>query len=255
MRNKDLTLYTAMALISAFTVGAAFSQEPPVKSPCDSAKTAMHCEKKGDDGGCQKVHEACCKAAMTCPVSGKPASKEFFSEYKGNKVFFGCAECKAAFDKDPEKFSAKIQVCGDSCKAQMKECRKKQEGKDEGCKSEMKKDCKKHEGKGEGCKSEMKKDCKKHEGKDEGCKDKSMEHCCKAAMTCPVSGKPASKEFFSEYKGNKVFFGCAECKAAFDKDPEKFAAKIHVCEEGCKAEMKKECGKKEKETDKQQEKQ
>ena len=206
------------------------------QTPCDSAKTAMHCEKKGDDACCGKMAEACCKAAMTCPVSGKAANKEFFSEYKGNKVFFGCAECKAAFDKDPEKFASKIHVCGDSCKAQMKEC------------------CKKHEGKGEGCKSEMKKDCKKHEGKGECGKEKGMKHCCKAAMTCPVSGKPASKEFFSEYKGNKVFFGCAECKAAFDKDPEKFASKIHVCGDSCKAEMKKECGKKEKQDKEKQDK-
>jgi YHS domain-containing protein len=211
MRNKGLALFAVMALISVFAIGTAFSQDSQVKSPCDSTKTAMHCEKKSDDGCCQKVQEACCKAAMTCPVSGKPASKEFFSEYKGNKVFFCCADCKAAFDKDPEKFAAKIHVCGDSCK------------------SEMKKDCKKQGDKG-GC-----------------CKDKSMERCCKAAMTCPVSGKPASKEFFSEYKGNKVFFGCAGCKAAFDKDPEKFAAKIHVCGDSCKSEMKKECGKKEKE--------
>ena len=126
MRNKGLSVFAAMALISVFAVGAAFSQETPVNSPCDSAKTAMHCEKKDTDGCCQKVHEACCKAAMTCPVSGKPASKEFFSEYKGNKVFFGCAECKAAFDKDPEKYASKIHVCGDSCKAEMKkECGKK----------------------------------------------------------------------------------------------------------------------------------
>jgi YHS domain-containing protein len=219
MRNKVLTPYAAMALISAFAIGAAFSQDSAVKSPCDSAKTGMHCEKMGNDSCCQKVHASCCKAAMTCPVSGKPASKEFFSEYKGKKVFFGCAECKAAFDKDPEKFASKFHVCGDSCKMQMKEC------------------CKKHEGKGEGCKSEMKKDCKQQG-------EKGMKSCCKAAMTCPVSGKPASKEFFSEYKGNKVFFCCAECKAAFDKDPAKFASKVHVCGDSCKAEMKKECGKK-----------
>ncbi len=237
MKNKVLSLFIAMALVSAFTAGAVLSQDSSVQSPCDSTKAAMHCEKKGDDACCGKMAEACCKAAMTCPVSGKPASKEFFSEYKGNKVFFGCAECKAAFDKDPEKFASKIHVCGDGCKAQMKER------------------CKKHECKGDSCKAEMKKECcKKHGDKGEGCKGKKMEHCCKAAMTCPVSGKPAGKEFFSEYKGNKVFFGCAECKAAFDKDPEKFAAKIHVCGDGCKAEMKKECGKKEKQEKEKQEK-
>ncbi|MBN2201179.1 YHS domain-containing protein [bacterium] len=145
MKNKGLTLLAAMALVFAFTAGAVFSQDSPVPTPCDSAKAAMHCEKKGDDACCGKMAEACCKAAMTCPVSGKPSSKEFFSEYKGNKVFFGCAECKAAFDKDPEKFAAKIHVCGDSCKAAMKECCGKHEGNGEGCKAEMKKECGKKE--------------------------------------------------------------------------------------------------------------
>jgi YHS domain-containing protein len=204
MKNKSLSLVVALTLISAFAVRNALSQQSPAPQHCDSSKTAMHCEKKADGGGCEKAGETCRKAAMTCPVSGEPANKDIFSEYKGRKVFFCCADCKAAFDKDPEKYAAKIHVCGDSCKAEMKE------------------GCMKHEGKGE---------CGKQEGKP----------CCKAAFTDPVSGNEGKKEFVSEYKGQKVFFACADCKAAFDKDPEKYAAKIHVCGDSCKAEMKEGC--------------
>lgn len=40
----------------------------------------------------------------TCPVMKGPIDKEIFVEYKGKKVYFCCASCKAEFDKDPEKY-------------------------------------------------------------------------------------------------------------------------------------------------------
>jgi len=44
----------------------------------------------------------------TCPVSGKPISKEYSCEYKGKTVFFCCPNCKPAFEKEPEKFVGKL---------------------------------------------------------------------------------------------------------------------------------------------------
>jgi YHS domain-containing protein len=45
----------------------------------------------------------------TCPVmDGNPINKNVFVEYKGKKVYFCCADCKAAFEKDPEKYIAKL---------------------------------------------------------------------------------------------------------------------------------------------------
>ena len=39
-----------------------------------------------------------------CPVMKGPINKELFVEYKGKKVYFCCADCKAQFEKDPEKY-------------------------------------------------------------------------------------------------------------------------------------------------------
>ena len=39
-----------------------------------------------------------------CPVMKSPIDKEIFVEYKGKKVYFCCADCKAVFEKDPEKY-------------------------------------------------------------------------------------------------------------------------------------------------------
>jgi YHS domain-containing protein len=45
--------------------------------------------------------------------------------------------------------------------------------------------------------------------------------------TCPLSGKPAKVEHVVEHRGKKVYFCCPNCPAAFAKNPEKFADKVH----------------------------
>ena len=43
-----------------------------------------------------------------CPVMGGPINKEIYTEYKGKKVYFCCAECKGKFEKEPEKYISKL---------------------------------------------------------------------------------------------------------------------------------------------------
>jgi len=45
----------------------------------------------------------------TCPImDGNKIDKTVFVEYKGKKVYFCCAGCKEKFEKDPEKYIAKL---------------------------------------------------------------------------------------------------------------------------------------------------
>lgn len=44
--------------------------------------------------------------------------------------------------------------------------------------------------------------------------------------TCPVADKPIDPNQTVEHDGRRVAFCCAKCKAAFEKDPAKFAAKL-----------------------------
>jgi YHS domain-containing protein len=44
----------------------------------------------------------------TCPIMGGKINKAVFAEYKGKKVYFCCAGCKPKFEKDPEKYIAKL---------------------------------------------------------------------------------------------------------------------------------------------------
>ena len=43
-----------------------------------------------------------------CPVMGGAINKSMFTEYKGKKVYFCCAGCKEKFEKEPEKYLAKL---------------------------------------------------------------------------------------------------------------------------------------------------
>ncbi len=43
-----------------------------------------------------------------CPVMEGAINKAIFTEYKGKKVYFCCAGCKEKFEKDPEKYIAKL---------------------------------------------------------------------------------------------------------------------------------------------------
>ena len=44
----------------------------------------------------------------TCPVTGEKIDKNVFTVYKGKKVYFCMESCKAAFEKEPEKYIAKL---------------------------------------------------------------------------------------------------------------------------------------------------
>jgi YHS domain-containing protein len=64
--------------------------------------------------GCKCGHKKSDKTAMmsmeqtTCPISGKAINKECSTVYKGKTVYFCCPNCKAAFEKEPEKYVGKL---------------------------------------------------------------------------------------------------------------------------------------------------
>jgi Cu(I)/Ag(I) efflux system membrane fusion protein len=44
----------------------------------------------------------------TCPVMGLAINKDIFTVYKGKKVYFCCPGCKPEFEKNPQKYLAKL---------------------------------------------------------------------------------------------------------------------------------------------------
>lgn len=57
----------------------------------------------------------------------------------------------------------------------------------------------------------------------------SASFCAFAApvnTTCPVGARPVRTDITSAYQGKTVAFCCSKCKAKFDAEPAKFAAKL-----------------------------
>jgi YHS domain-containing protein len=67
----------------------------------------------------------------------------------------------------------------------------------------------------------------KAEGKEKSPK-KSEKGEAEFKATCPVSGSDAKKENASKYREGEAYFCCEKCKAAFDAEPAKFAAKANL---------------------------
>jgi len=44
----------------------------------------------------------------TCPVMGNPIDPDVYADHQGRRIYFCCQVCKATFEKDPEKYVAKV---------------------------------------------------------------------------------------------------------------------------------------------------
>jgi YHS domain-containing protein len=144
MSLGGVTLLVAMVWITAggAKAGAQSTKEKSVPATCPMAKAdkatcpamkegAMACEQTT----CSDEQTATCSTEMTCPmmgaaagdpakpaienavsadeqktcpIKGKPINKEVFTTYKGKRVYFCCANCKAEFEKNPEKYLDKL---------------------------------------------------------------------------------------------------------------------------------------------------
>ncbi len=104
-----------LALVSlAILVGCKKKEEPAMPKAMDMSNmtkdATAQAEKTAADA--QKTAETAVAAVTeqtTCPVmEGNPIDKNVFVEYKGKKVYFCCDDCKAVFEKDPEKYISKL---------------------------------------------------------------------------------------------------------------------------------------------------
>jgi YHS domain-containing protein len=125
---------------------------------------ALAAEKDSDQAMSGKMH-----SQAACPVSGKDISKTVYADYDGKRVYFCCADCKAAFEKDPAKYIKKLKA--------------------------------------DGVKLEM------------------VTH---PQSACPFTGKDINKMTYSDYDGQRVYFCCPNCKAAFEKAPQKTIDKLNA---------------------------
>lgn len=120
MKAKIGYLLLATVAITAIVLfGGCKKKEQPVPKPANAptlekvAQTAAKTAEEAKKGATAAVEEAkkIAPAAVEqtiCPVMENPINKQYFTEYKGQKVYFCCPECKAKFEADPEKYIAKL---------------------------------------------------------------------------------------------------------------------------------------------------
>lgn len=47
-----------------------------------------------------------------CPVMGDKIDKRYYTDYKGNRIYFCCKSCPEDFKKNPEKYMKKLKDSG-----------------------------------------------------------------------------------------------------------------------------------------------
>jgi YHS domain-containing protein len=90
-KMKTVVLLMTVLLVAAGIVGCKKKEGKTNISPAASAK----------------VSSAAIEQTI-CPVEGAAINKNVYTMYKGKKVYFCCEKCKAAFEKEPEKYISKL---------------------------------------------------------------------------------------------------------------------------------------------------
>jgi YHS domain-containing protein len=129
MKTRQLMMLAAVAVLAAGLVmfGGCKKKEQPVAAPkaatpakapstedmTKKATTAAKEVEKTATSAAADANKAVTAAAVEieqtmCPVTGDKIDKNIFVEYKGKKVYFCMESCKTAFEKDPEKYIAKL---------------------------------------------------------------------------------------------------------------------------------------------------
>jgi YHS domain-containing protein len=108
---RAAVLWTIVLVVAVVLGGGCKKKESPA-APA-KAPTTQDAQKQATKTAEEAKKTATATAASieqtTCPVmEGNKIDKNVFVEYQGKKVYFCCADCKAKFEKEPEKYLAKL---------------------------------------------------------------------------------------------------------------------------------------------------
>ena len=110
MDTSKMVLTVVAAILAGGLVGCK-KKEQPAAPPKAMSMEGMQKQATATAEEAKKTATATATSVeqTTCPVmEGNKIDKNVFVEYKGKKVYFCCAQCKAAFEKEPEKYLAKL---------------------------------------------------------------------------------------------------------------------------------------------------
>ncbi len=108
MNSVKMAVVVSLAVIGLCLTGCKKKEQPT-----PPAKPATEGMMKQAATTAEEANKTAASAAAeveqtVCPVTGEKIDKNIFVVYKGKKVYFCMESCKAAFEKDPEKYIAKL---------------------------------------------------------------------------------------------------------------------------------------------------
>ncbi len=113
MNLKNITTMLTIVCLAAITVTIGCKKKEQPTTPKTPAMEMKDMQKQAATTA-EEANKAAATAMAsneqtTCPImDGNKINKNVFVEYKGKKVYFCCAACKEPFEKDPEKYIAKL---------------------------------------------------------------------------------------------------------------------------------------------------
>jgi YHS domain-containing protein len=110
MKTKSfILLLVAFSTALIFFDGCKKKEQPAAPPKTTTMEGMMHQTATTAEEANQTAQTAMSSTEQTvCPVTGDKIDKNMFVEYKGKKVYFCCAACKSVFNKNPEKYIAKL---------------------------------------------------------------------------------------------------------------------------------------------------
>jgi len=99
--KNTITMLAITLAVFTFIAGCKKKEQP---APQSSMEGMSHQAEANDAAQAQLASIE----QKTCPVTGQPIDPAVSIEYKGKKVYFCCSMCIAKFNKEPEKYIAKL---------------------------------------------------------------------------------------------------------------------------------------------------
>jgi len=101
IRNLSKALAVVVLLLATVLFVSGCGKEEP-----DAEETAQTPAGQLTTAARETAEEAILQT--TCPIMGGAINKAVFVEYQGKKVYFCCKGCETEFNKEPEKYVAKL---------------------------------------------------------------------------------------------------------------------------------------------------
>lgn len=196
--------------VLAAACSAAIAQDKPAAGAAE--KPAAKQDAKPEAKPAAKTDEK--KADASTPRCAVMMDDEIdmnvFATYRGKKVYFCCEKCKAKFETDPDKYAENVKKQWDAMRPLRVQVKCAISGEDL---SDLKTSSESKDGKVyfccDKCKSKWDKDAAMHA---------KLGEACTFQTTCPMDGNAIDPLVHKDYDGKRVYFCCAGCPAAFEKE-------------------------------------